>query len=29
VGLWMADGDREDYLGGHFVRFDGDRRPIA
>lgn len=28
VKLWLSDGDREDYIGGKFVRVDGDDWPI-
>jgi hypothetical protein len=28
VKLWLSDGDREDYVGGRFVRADGDDWPI-
>ena len=28
VKLWLADGDREDFVGGKFVRVDGDDWPI-
>ena len=28
VKLWLSDGDREDYVGGKFVRADGDDWPI-
>ncbi len=28
VKLWLSDGDREDYIGGKFVRADGDDWPV-